>query len=127
MLQRIVSAAVLFLACVGFSIADEIRGVVIKVDGGKITFAKTTFDKANKKVEKGPEQTLPVADNVKVSKGKLNKDTKKMEAGDAVEGGLKNEMFTTIGEKGVPATIITDSDNKKITDIIIAGGKKKAT
>jgi hypothetical protein len=41
-----------------------------------------------------------------------------------VEGGLKNELFTKGGEKGVPATIVTDADGKKITQIIVGGGRK---
>jgi hypothetical protein len=36
-----------------------------------------------------------------------------------VSGGLSNEMFSKIGEKGVPATIVTDSNNK-ITEIRVS-------
>ena len=39
----------------------------------------------------------------------------KLEAGDPIEDGLKNKMFSSIGEKGVQATIVTE-DNK-ITEI----------
>jgi len=124
MLQRLCLTLTLGLLCVGMSFADEIRGVITKVEGGKVTFSKVTFDKETKKIDKGPEQTLPVADGVKVSKGTFNKDTKKVEAGDALEGGLKNEVFTKVGEKGIPATIVTDADNKKITGIIISARKK---
>src|SRR5262249_24054345 len=98
----------------------EIRAIITKVDGGKVTFAENKG-----KGEKGPEKTLPVAEGVKVMKDKFNKDTKKLEAGDALEGGLKNEMFSKIGEKGVGARIITDADNKKITEIRVGGGGKK--
>ena len=119
MLRKLVGAAVLLVLCIGVTLADEIRAVIIKVDGDKVTFAE-----AKGKGEKGPEQTLPVADNVKIVKGKFNKDTKKVEAGDTIEDGLKNKMFTSIGEKGVRGLIVTDSDNKKITEIRVGGGGK---
>ena len=44
---------------------------------------------------------------------------------DAIDQGLKNEMFSRIGEKGMRATIVTDDDNKKITEIRVGGGGKK--
>ena len=75
---------------------------------------------------------LPVVDGVAFfvlavgSGGKFNKDTKKLEAGEALTDGLKNEVFTKIGAKGQFASITTDTDNKHITAIAIFGkGKKK--
>ncbi len=120
MLRKLIGAAILLVLCVGITLADEIRAIIIKVDGDNVTFAES------KGKEKGPEKTLPVAENVKVVKGKFNKDTKKLEAGDAIDDGLKNKMFSKIGEKGIRATIITDDDNKKITEIRVAGEKKKS-
>src|SRR5262245_27881052 len=95
MLKKFVCAAIALALCVGITLADEIRAVITKVDGDKVTFAETKG-----KGEKGDEKTLS-ATGAKVVKGKFNKETKKMEAGDALEGGLKNEMFSKIGEKGV--------------------------
>ena len=70
--------------------------------------------------------SLPVADNVKVLKGVYDKDTKTVKAGDPIEGGLKSDTFTKIdAEKGVRATIITDADNKKITEIRVGGRRGK--
>jgi hypothetical protein len=120
MLRKVVCAAVVLVLSVGVVLADEIRAVIIKVEGNKVTFAE-----AKGKGEKGAEQTLPVAKNVKVVKGKRNKETKKVEAGDELENGLKNEVFSKIGEKGVRATIITDADNKRITEIRVLLRKKK--
>ena len=126
MFRRIIGALAVLALCGGITLADEISGIISKVDGGKVTFAKSTFNKETKKVEKGDSQTLPVADGVKVVSAKFNKETKKFEAGDALEGGLKNKVFAEIGEKGVRATIITDGDNKKITEIRVSTfGKKK--
>jgi hypothetical protein len=125
MIRKLVAAAVLVTMCIGAALADEFRASITKVDGDKVTFVKIKFDKDTKKVEKSDPVTLP-ADGVKVVSGKFDKDTKKLVEGDAVEGGLKNKMFTEIGEKGVGATITTDDGNKKITKIMVGGGKKKA-
>jgi hypothetical protein len=122
MLRKLLGAGILVILCFGVAFADEIRAVIIKVDGNKVTFTE-----AKGKGQKGPERTMPVADNVKIVKGRFNKDTKKIEAGEAIEGGLKNKLFTDIGEKGVRGSIVTDDDNKKITEIRVGGGggKKK--
>jgi hypothetical protein len=121
MFRKLICAAVLLVSIVGVSLADEIRAIITKVEDDKVTFTEVKG-----KNEKGPEQTLPVAGDVKVVKGKYNQDTKKVEAGDAIESGLKNAMFSKIGEKGMRGVIVTDSDNKKITEIRVGGrGKKK--
>jgi hypothetical protein len=120
MLRRIVTAMVVLGLLVGVAMADEIRAIIIKVDGNKVTFAENKG-----KGERGQEKTLPVSDKVKVVKGKFDKETKKLEAGDPIENGLKNEMFSKIGDKGMGALIITDKDNKQITEIRVGGGKKK--
>jgi hypothetical protein len=119
-MRKLVGAAVLLVLCVGLTMADEIRAIILKVEGDKVTFAE-----AKRKGERGPEQTLPVADNVKVVKGRFNQETKKLEAGDPIDEGLKNPMFSSISEKGLRGVIVTD-DNKKITEIRIGGGKKKS-
>jgi hypothetical protein len=124
MLRKVVSVAFVMILCVGFTLADEIRGIITKVDGDKVTF--TEMKGFGKDAEKGKTMTLPVAKDAKIVKGKFNMDTKMLEAGDPIEGGLKNKMFAEIGEKGVGALIITDKDNKTITEIRAGGrgGKK---
>jgi hypothetical protein len=121
MLRKVVGALFVLVLGLGIALADEFGAIITKVESGKVTFSKFK----GKDEPKGPETTLPVADNVKVVKGKFNKETKKMEAGDPIEGGLKNEMFTKIGEKGLFSTIVTDADNKKITEIRAFTFKKK--
>jgi hypothetical protein len=115
MLQKLLCALVVLGLCVGLTLAEEIRAVVIKVDGNKVTFAEYKG-----KGEKGAEKTLPAAANVKVVKGVINKDTKKLDAGEALSGGLKSDQLSKIGEKGLRATVITDADNKTITEIRVA-------
>src|SRR5262245_60426422 len=120
MLRKVLCTAVILVICVGITLADEINAVILKVDGNKVTFAEA------KKGEKGPEKTLPVAEKVKVVKGVFNPDTKKLDAGDPLDGGLKNEVFTKIdAEKGLRGMIITSADNKTITEIRVGGRGKK--
>jgi len=102
------------------ALAEEFRATITKVDGKNVTFTKNL-----KKKEKSEPMTLPVADNVKVVMGKYNQDTKKVEAGDALDGGLKNEKLSTIGEKGQGAMITTSDDGKTITGIMVTQGGRK--
>jgi hypothetical protein len=116
MLRKCVCAAFVLVLCVGFTFADTFLGIITKVEGDKVTFKK-----GFKKDDPGESMTLPVDAKVKISKGKFNFETKKMEADEELKDGLKNKTFTEIGEKGVFATITTDKDNKKITEIIVGG------
>jgi hypothetical protein len=121
MLRKVIAASFVLLLSVGVVFADEIIGRITKVEGNKVTF--TAF----KGKEKGEEQTLPVAKSAKIVKGKFNKETKSVETGDEIEGGLKNKMFTELPEKGIFARITTE--DKKITEIAVfprfGKGKKK--
>jgi hypothetical protein len=113
MLRKLVGAMVVMSVCLGIALADEIMGTILKVDGNKITF---------KSKDQG-EKTYTVADNVKVVKAKFDKDTKSVTPGDPIEGGLKAEMFSNLGEKGKKAQIVTSGD--KVTEIRVMGGKGK--
>jgi hypothetical protein len=103
-------------------LSEEFRAVLTKVADGKVTFTRTT---AGKDSRKGDEQTLPIADDVKVVKGKLDKDTNEVEAGEPIAGGLKNEMFTRMADRGIKASLVTDAENKKIAEIyVLPAGRK---
>jgi hypothetical protein len=121
MFRKVIAASLVLVLSVGVVFADELRGVITKVEGNKVSFAK--MEGRGKDAKKGEEMTMTVAKNVKIVKGTFNKETKKLEAGDALEGGLKHKMFSNIGEKGVRATIVTE-DNK-ITEIRVMGGRGK--
>jgi hypothetical protein len=116
MLRKVIAASLVLVLSVGVVFADEIRAVITKVEGNKITFAEMKG-----KGQKGDEQTLPVAKSVKIVKGKFNRETKTFEAGDELPGGLKHKMFTDIPEKGVRALIVTEGN--KVTEIRVFGGK----
>jgi hypothetical protein len=124
MLRKVIGAAVVLVLFVGVAFAEEIRAVITKVDGDKVTFAP--LEGKGKNATKGPEKTLPTVADVKVVRMKRNKETKKFEVGGDVKNGLQNKLFSDISEKGVPAMLITDADNKKIKEIqVLGGGKKK--
>lgn len=118
MFRKVIAASLVLVLSVGVVFADELRGVITKVEGNKVSFTEMKG-----KGQKGDSQTLTAAKNVKVVKGTFNKETKKLEVGDALEGGLKHKMFSNIGEKGVRALIVTE-DNK-ITEIRVMGGRGK--
>lgn len=120
-MRKVLFSLVAVTVCVGLAMADEFTAVITKVDGDKVTFHKTKFNKEEKKVEKGAAETLPAKADVKVVKGTPAKGGK-VEAGDAIEGGLK---AVKIGEKGVNARIITDDGNKNIVEIRVIPSKKK--
>lgn len=96
---------------------EEYRAVIKKVDGKNVTFQKMKKSDDGKFEKDGDEVTLPVASDLKVFKGKFNKEAKKLEAGDPLEGGLENKAFKN--EKGAFGRVTTDPDNKSITSIII--------
>jgi hypothetical protein len=113
-MRKVLIAAPVFLVCLGLALGEEFRGTIKKVDGNKITVMKGKKGDAK-------EVTLTVVENCKVSKGKFNKETKKLEAGDPIENGLKNELFT----KGdTRATFVTNNDGN-VTEIRVGGGGRK--
>jgi hypothetical protein len=126
MIRKLACAVVVLTLSVGFVLADDFFATITAVKDGKVTYQK--YKKSTEKGKKGEKDgdpvTLPVAADATIAKGKFNEE-KKLEAGDKIEDGLKNDVFTKVGDKGMGAMISTDSDNKTITKIILFGGKKK--
>jgi hypothetical protein len=121
-MRKYAAAAGLLMVSVALCAAEDIRAVITKVDGNKVTFHKLTGGGKGKKPEKGEATTLTIASDAKIIKGKFNRDTKKVEDGDALENGLKNERFTK-GDVG--ATLTTSEDGKTITKVRVRGERKK--
>jgi hypothetical protein len=120
-MKKLVLTAVCSLALVGFVIADEIACTITKVDGNTVYY----FTGGGKAGGEKKEGKATAAADVKVVKGMFDKDAGVLKAGDPIENGLKNDMFTKIEEgKGVGATITTN-DKGVITQIITKGGKGK--
>jgi hypothetical protein len=116
MVKKCFGAVVMLLVSLGLVYAEEFGARITKVDGNKIEITK------GKKGEKGEASTLTVSDNVKVVRGKFTEE-KKIEAGEALPDGLKNEVFKK-SEKGVFARITTGDDGK-VTQIVVIQFKKK--
>lgn len=116
-MRKIVCSLVVLAVCVGVVAAEEIRGVIVKVEGDKVVFQKTKYNKDAKKMENiGEPQTLSVKAAVKVVQGIVNKG--KVEPGERIEGGLKAEALTKIGKAGVSVLVVTDDANN-VTEIRI--------
>lgn len=115
-MRKIVAASVVLLASFAVVSAEEFGAVITKVEGNKVTLTKR-----QKGQKEGEEVTLTAADNVKVVKGKFNRETKKFEAGDPIEAGLKSELLT---KKGSFARVTTDDQNR-ITEIRVGEGFRK--
>jgi len=130
MLRKVLCASLVFVLCVAITKAEEIRAIIFKVDPEKktITYKLAPMGK-NGEVGKD-EVTVKYDDKVSVAKGMFDKDTKKMVKGDAIEGGLKSDMFTKIDDKkGVRATLTTSGTgaDTMVTEILVGGrgGKGK--
>lgn len=120
-MRKIVAVLAAFGICLGVAMADEFIGVVKKVDGNKVTVQKTKYNKDTKKADPvGDEITLTASPATKVVKGTRNADTKKIEGGDAIEGGLNAKALSS-GKAA--AWIVTDGD--KLTELRVMGGGKK--
>ena len=101
----------------GLVIGAEHAGIIKKIDGNKVTVLV-----GKKKDVDGVEKTYTVDAKTKYAKAKKTADDpKKYEAGDALEGGLKNEAV----KEGAFARITTDDDDKNITQLLIQGKKGK--
>src|SRR5262245_64671799 len=118
MMRNVLCAAVVLALGVSVATAEELMGAILKVEKGKITFV------ARKKGEKGEEKSFSLAKALKVVKGKRNED-KKIEAGEAIEGGLRNKIFRELGEKGLRVQIITNDDGHVQVIRVIGTRKKK--
>ena len=122
--MRKFALSVAVVALVGFSVAlaEEFQATIKSVDGNKVTVNR----KKDKKDKVGEEKTYTLTKDCKVVKGKFNADTMKLEAGDAIDGGLKNELFSKekLGDKGLGARFTTNDDGN-VTQIIVGGKKKK--
>ena len=123
MVRKLFCAMIVMTVAIGFVAADPIQVRILKVEGDDVTFQKTKKAEKGKKAENDGDPVTKSAAGAVVAKMKFNKEEKKIEVGEKVESGLKNEIFTKISEKGVGARINIEGD--KITEILIFGGKKK--
>ncbi|MCI0463463.1 MAG: hypothetical protein L0Z62_41525 [Gemmataceae bacterium] len=117
-MRRFVCAAIVVTFTFSVAVADEFFANVKKIEDGKVTFIKGA-----KKDVKGEEGTLPLAKDAKLVKGKYNKDTKSVAVGDPLQKEAITKMLEKAGAKGYLVQIVTDADNKKVTEIRFIGKK----
>lgn len=131
-MHKFIAASFVLVIAVAVAAADEFTGFITRFDDGKMTVKKT-------KGTETEDVSLKVADNVKIVRSKMNMNTKKLEAGEAYEGGkdalakqVKStaeqvKKWTEEGKKGfglgVFASIVTEGD--KVTEIRVSGGGRK--
>jgi hypothetical protein len=126
-MRKLVCAAVVTLAAVGFAAAEEFTAMITKCDADKgcIEYKKVTGKGADKKVD----ETVKKADltkDCKIMKGMFDKETKTVKDGDVIEKGLKNDLFAKEGGVFATITIADDgADKGKVTKIRVGGGGKK--
>jgi hypothetical protein len=120
MMRKLFVAMTVLVCSFSLLAAEEFRAVIKKVDGNKVTLVK-----AKRGEKAGEPVTLTATSTVKVAKSKFDRTAKKVEVGEAVENGLKNELFT----KGDVNARVTTNDAGEITQILVGGrggdGKRK--
>ena len=112
-MRKMIAVAVVFVIGLGIAMAEDVRGTLKSVDGNKLVITK--FMKGGK----GEDATYTVPTTAKIVSGKRNPDTKKVEAGDALDGGLKNEMV----KAGAFVTLTVDGET--VSQVMVSAGKKK--
>lgn len=128
MIRKLFCSMVVMVVALSVAAAADFQGRILKIEDGVITVQKTKGGGGKKKAENdGDPVKYKVAKDAKIVGGKFNADTKKVEDGDDIKDGLKNEIFTKIGEKGQNATFSTtgEGDAERITKIRVFQKKKK--
>jgi hypothetical protein len=128
-MRKFVCAAIFTLVAVTFVAAEEISVRIYKCDADKGCFEYKKY--VGKGKDKKVEDTVlkgELAKGAKIVFGKKDPDDKKKTIdGDAIEKGLKNDIFAD--DKGVAATIFTaddGGDKGKVMKVRVNKGKKAA-
>jgi hypothetical protein len=128
MLRRVIYAGFLAGVSCGVAAADDFIAMITRVDGSKVSFRRVVVKLGEKWGNYGDEETLVAAEDVKVHKGRRDRQTKKIEAGDDIPDGLKDDPLKGLAPpRTLGARLITDDSDKKISKIIVilpVGGKK---
>jgi hypothetical protein len=132
-MRKFIAASLVLMIATAVVAADEFVAFITRFEDGKMTVKKS------KGTEPPEEITLKLADNVRIVRSKMNMNTKKLEAGEAFEGGKEAlaklvkqtaeqvKKWTEEGKKGfglgVFASIVTEGE--KVTEIRVTGGGKR--
>ncbi|HYV38153.1 MAG TPA: hypothetical protein VE988_20880 [Gemmataceae bacterium] len=118
-------ALVIVVSLASVATAEQFMAIITKIEGKTITFKRGYDGYKN--------ESADVAANAVIAKGDAKfeiKDSKKkgagtpvlrVTAGDAIKGGLDNEIFTKIGKKGEKETgaQLTINEQGQITQILV--------
>ncbi len=114
MFNRIVASTLVLFIVVGFVVAKDHNGTIVKFEDGKITFKAKA-----KKGEEAKEFTFKVTDKTTFAtrgkKGEEPKEAKKDDFETAIKG----------AKKGLFATITTDDKDEVAEKVVFGKGKKK--
>lgn len=132
-MRKLVVASLVLVVAGAALTADEFSGFITRFEDGRMVVKKS------KGGETPEEINLKVADNVRIVRGKVNINTMKLEAGEALEGGkealsiqvketaARVRKYIEEGRKGfglgVFAGIVTEGD--KVIEIRVTGGGKR--
>jgi len=121
MLRRSLAAALVMFVITGFVLAEDITGLIVKVDGDKITVKTRDKDK------KSTEKEYKLSKEVKITKAGKTKDDEptklsKDELSELAKKGFKIKDKTV---EGVMAKITTKDDEVTAITVGGRGGKKK--
>src|SRR4051794_21453213 len=102
MFRTMLGAVAILGLCLGFTMADEIKGKISKIDGNKITVTSKN-DAAGKTFDVGADTKI------------VRKD----------KDGNEKEVTGGVGALKEGAGAVVTTDGNKVTRITIMGGKKK--
>lgn len=110
MYPRIIGITCGLLVCFGVAHAAEFSATLVKMVDGKLTLM-------NGVGKKKKEFTIAVDEKCVIVAAKYDKKTKKIEAGDAIVGGLKNPLFDKLDKEPVEAWVRTSAENDKVLEL----------
>jgi hypothetical protein len=120
-MRRFFCAAVVTLSVCAVAMGDEFLAYVRKIEGGEVSF--------NKRLKKGAQfdrpEKLPLAPNPRMATAKFNKDTKKIEAAEPLSAVEVERILLSAPAQGAPAVIVTDPNNRAVTQILFIALKSK--
>jgi len=117
MIRKMVCALFVMTVAIGFVVAETRTGIISNIKDNTFDFQPTKKGQPD-----GDKLKLTLGKDATVAKGIPNKDTKKTDKGEALPGGLTNEVFK--GDKGTNASVTYEGTTA--SEVLVVGKKKKA-
>lgn len=125
MFSRLSGSLLVLTLCAGFAGADDVDAILkaVENDGKLVRFTAVMLGGDGKVIAISKVKTASsVASDAKILSGKWNDQTKKLEAGAAIPGGLKADIFKDLANaKAVQVRLTLEAfgKNRKVTQIIV--------